>query len=106
MAFTEEEAKTKWCPFTRTANFSVDGAGISENRHPSGQLLEGCNCIGSACMAWRSEYWHDTREKELWHIARNERVNGGITGEVEWRLVNPDEPPPPKTGFCGMVHQP
>jgi len=36
---TEDEAKTKWCPFVRAAG-PADPA--------SGYL-----CIGSACMAWR-----------------------------------------------------
>lgn len=106
MAFTEEEARERWCPFARCERSDTRGGSFNRDRDAIWPLPRGAMCLGSACMAWRSEYWHDTREKELWHIARNERVNGGITGEVEWRLVNPDEPPPPKTGFCGMVHQP
>ena len=52
---TEEEAKTKWCPFVRVlasidigpnpvaiTSFNVDNKG---SRHGE--------CIGSACMAWR-----------------------------------------------------
>ena len=38
---TEEEAKTKWCPFAR------NGGEAGCNR------LQSTECLGSACMAWR-----------------------------------------------------
>lgn len=44
---TEEEAKTKWCPFSRfystTGAFNRSGDGIDR----------ASKCIGSGCMAWR-----------------------------------------------------
>ena len=54
---TEDEAKTKWCPFVRYAIVSKyvvssganrlgDDVGYHENASQ-------CRCIGSACMAWR-----------------------------------------------------
>lgn len=48
MILTEEQTKTKWCPFARGSK----GA----NRADAGDttLLYG-NCIASVCMAWR---WH------------------------------------------------
>ncbi len=62
---TEEEAKTKWCPFARVhqrTSFDVGAWETNSNRwaddeaaHPDdmqGTQL-GSNCIGSACMAWR-----------------------------------------------------
>lgn len=39
---TEEEAKTKWCPYVST-----------DNRGPYRQNDTYMRCIGSACMAWR-----------------------------------------------------
>lgn len=62
---TEDEAKTKWCPFARMLShiYSQDGAGrtfeggYSYNRSPDhgeGYLPTGAKCIGSACMAWRA----------------------------------------------------
>jgi hypothetical protein len=44
---TEEQAKTKWCPFTRVGE---QASGAAENR-PDGSF----NCIASNCMAWRWE---------------------------------------------------
>lgn len=44
---TEEEAKTKWCPFVRLGETAI---GSTYNRcGPEASLY----CIGSACMAWR-----------------------------------------------------
>jgi hypothetical protein len=57
---TEEEAKTKWCPFARTMGIDGDVIMPAANRvfmfngdnkltfpHP-----EMCACIASKCMAW------------------------------------------------------
>lgn len=58
---TEDEAKTKWCPFVRVYSVA-DGEHPSApngswNRHQADGLSE-TRCIGSACMAWR---WRETR---------------------------------------------
>lgn len=45
---TEEEAKTKWCPFARPVAWGGGNRG-----HVSGADIEDAQCIGSACMAWR-----------------------------------------------------
>jgi len=64
---TEDEAQTKWCPFSRLLShtFSNDGqgrtysGGYSYNRSPDPNevnapyLPHGATCIGSGCMAWR-----------------------------------------------------
>jgi len=59
---TEDEAKTKWCPFSRlvtTEEGSLavwSGAPAGYNRC-SGKADAVCNaalCIASACMAWRA----------------------------------------------------
>ena len=44
---TEDEAKTKWCPFTRAWALNSGAT----NRRPG----ETHNCMGSGCMAWRLE---------------------------------------------------
>ncbi len=64
---TEEEAKTKWCPFVRMIAGKIADDGKSEHRDgttPFNRIVDGENgryayprvagcCIGSACMAWR-----------------------------------------------------
>lgn len=56
----EQEAKTKWCPFARTALnewASINRAGtvaIEANRGTD--VIEETRCIASGCMAWR---WTD-----------------------------------------------
>ena len=48
---TEDEAKTKWCPFVQIAGAgSVDGVWFEDNRPDTQETM---NCIGSTCMAWR-----------------------------------------------------
>lgn len=51
---TEDEAKTKWCPFVRAA--SPDGA-AAWNRSSfityEHEARQATRCIASACMAWR-----------------------------------------------------
>lgn len=59
---TEDEAKTKWCPFVRTANATVRPASeewpgifmgtIAVNRS-SPDAATPAPCIASECMAWR-----------------------------------------------------
>jgi hypothetical protein len=51
---TEEEAKTKWCPFARTPIY-IDIAAASTNRNLKGGALPSSSCIGSSCMSWRWE---------------------------------------------------
>jgi hypothetical protein len=61
---TEEEAKTKWCPFARPVvareqdgKVHIDAASPVHNRYSMdvGQfkIPSGATCAGSACMAWR-----------------------------------------------------
>ena len=62
---TEEEAKTKWCPFARVEMYVRGVVGRGCNRivtddHDLNEKIQvaingtgGTKCIGSACMAWR-----------------------------------------------------
>lgn len=59
---TEEDAKTKWCPFSRVhATHQGNSQGPAANRltrlNDDGSILvagwsNDANCVGSACMAW------------------------------------------------------
>lgn len=64
---TEDEARTKWCPFSRVVFGYKDGTTQTFNRFvaPIGdeetdKIVEairqspGARCIGSECMAWRT----------------------------------------------------
>jgi len=46
---TEENAKTKWCPYTRFHVVPDQGIWVYSNRN-NGELTS--NCIASACMLW------------------------------------------------------
>lgn len=64
MIYTEDEAKTKWCPFVRMAVPSVS-SGINRIYQAFKEWADGydrnymedqennCKCIGAECMAWR-----------------------------------------------------
>lgn len=62
---TEEEAKTKWCPFVRRTY-----SGIPVNRvADTAEFMDSCPCIASACMAWRwrRRYADDAKEAKISH---------------------------------------
>lgn len=59
---TEDEAKTKWCPFARNLGTltkpvhgveAVIASGTQNRGYQMGGALRNCLCIGSACMAFR-----------------------------------------------------
>lgn len=64
--YTEEQARSKWCPFSRTLDTDVHplhgAVGASVNREPGDYDRHGNEtvvtsgrhrCIASECMAWR-----------------------------------------------------
>jgi hypothetical protein len=88
---TEDEAKTRWCPFARTLDWTVACGGdepellaAAVNRGPHGPQPEAL-CIGSACMAWRwaLEYYRDP----------------GATDPTKYR-------PSAADGYCGLAGVP
>ncbi len=68
---TEDEAKTKWCPFARE-RFEVHDLGqiaITALNRLDDEGCEGLSrCIGSECMAWR---WRMVIETMPMPIGRN-----------------------------------
>lgn len=111
---TEDEAKTRWCPFARerAAQGMPDGGG---NRTPYGSADDGpveddyireqamaFPRIGSACMAWR---WDGI---EVLQLTPDEtpKGHGWIAGEMwkdgryrRWERRDPD-------GYCGLAGKP
>ncbi len=52
---TEDEAKTKWCPFARVGSPAVHDAAVMNRMvsEDSALVADLAPCVGSACMAWR-----------------------------------------------------
>ena len=52
---TEDDAKTKWCPFTRTTQITEYAGAVAVNRlvERDGRKAAPTVCIASGCMAWR-----------------------------------------------------
>lgn len=87
---TEDEAKTKWCPFAKPSETSA-------LRYVDASRPQHSLCIGSACMAWR---WLPP----LWEF----RSYGGGT-YTEPKEVNGygvEGTPLPREGFCGFAGPP
>ena len=90
---TEDEARTKWCPFVQRSisiNDQHPDAGAStDNRTGPNQ-----NCIASACMAWRVSETVDEQEN---HFVRQNNT----------RLARQqDALPMPEfkdQGYCGLA---
>lgn len=107
--WTEEEAKTKWCPFAKADDY--DGGGYSTSsskpasRHGRGMAFNEYgafpfgNCIGSRCMAWR---WTDPAYKlEPLMTVEEARELGARDGDAPpCREV----PTPNRRGRCGLAH--
>lgn len=58
---TEEEAKTKWCPFANVVVANDIPGYPAVNRTTMGSADSSCLCIASACAAWRWDYPPDNR---------------------------------------------
>lgn len=87
---TEDEAKTKWCPFSAVVSGYVDsvgrvnphGLGHTHNRIRTGNpevpvTSPEMNCLGSGCMMWAAEKKYTPKFNE-----RGEDIGGayGDTG--------------------------
>jgi hypothetical protein len=74
---TEDEAKTKWCPFTRS-NVGGD-AGNRPMTFGNGGLNPERSCIGSACMAWRSTgFYAEINDTSIDDLELTIRVRGAL----------------------------
>ena len=84
---TEQEAKTKWCPFAQVTDRREVA---SYNRLPMKDFEmptpKSARCIGSACMAWRKD------------------MSAGVTEWVKGDLAQTVKPI--YGGFCGIAGKP
>lgn len=84
-SYTEEEAKSKWCPFARSWDTIVSeqdsvARPVTINRYSWG-LPDGTKCLGSGCMAWSREF------RTLYRLGDSGSVEHEDTGK----------------GYCGLV---
>jgi len=87
---TEEEAKTKWCPFARCDHNATNRA----NPGPNADMTAGwAPCIASACMAWRKRtvlIVRMTGERAIPGVAAQGTTEERYSGE----------------GYCGLAGAP
>lgn len=81
---TEDEAKTKWCPFVRFHGTPSDDC--VPNR--SGSFSDTTRCLGSECMAWR--------EKKVWQ-APEVRTSKNPAEDAVLVVIG---------GYCGLAGEP
>lgn len=82
---TEDEAKTKWCPFARIHDGDPP---VSVNRpEPYADVPK---CLGSFCMAWRKTGVAKVENR------RGQMVDRDIDGTGRWHYE----------GFCGLAGKP
>lgn len=77
---TEDEAGQKWCPFARLGVYAGPSA-VAINRHPLAEIMDGCTCMTSDCMAWRWEGATPSRQRAT-HVAEIH----------DWTQANPMPP--------------
>lgn len=93
LSMTEEEARKKWCPFARTGAFTDQDQmmAVTVNRDPRDEVMDGCRCIASECMAWR---WHGYAGEEI-----------ALDRDHPFRKFPRDEHDQ-RYGYCGLAGRP
>ena len=88
---TEEEAKTKWCPYARGIAAVIGSDGTQDVLTPPHnrvgikgtaevRLTPMHMCIGSACMAWRWDDWEFFSEGKMKAIEADPSLQEGFCG--------------------------
>ena len=99
---TEDEAKTKWCPFVRAHSEAGSYNRASTKQSEDGVEDWGHNkCVASSCMAWRGV------PQVLGRVRVRVKGDGGSTivslaaaKKFNWQII-PDD-----TGYCGLAGAP
>lgn len=107
---TEDEAKEKWCPFSRVLahTYAQDGkgrmfeGGYSSNRGPDREPEDGSLCIGAACMAWR---WSEEKRTAAFLQATVEhmKATGDNFNKATQEVVKRRDEFKHTEGFCGLA---
>lgn len=111
MMHTEDEARTKWCPFARVVGQDMNGEREYEGNRvylaPDDTSLDdilghfSAKCAGSACMAWRPIMTYETVIGE-----RDKKPEGD---GWDWDTFSDDRwerPVPTGKGYCGLAGRP
>lgn len=97
---TEEEAKTKWCPFVRiTTGNEQYHACNNRSEVSSRDAVLGTLCIGSDCMAWRVRHMSQTQREAM---VRDQMRLGQSRYDALVSVNDFDVP----DGFCGLAGAP
>lgn len=114
---TEDEAKTKWCPFARVgtstaAGFAFNREARSEASAKNDLLPTPAMCIASRCMAWRVHLQAIRREATDRHaeaqmaaVARERKQELRIE-RGNWPGSGYDTLVVDAVGYCGMARWP
>jgi hypothetical protein len=90
---TEQEAKTKWCPFVRAPHLGTAGINRQVDEQPTPQA----RCIGSACMGWRWAGAWDANHGGFLNDSTDIRER-----TVAGRLMEHEK----AVGYCGLAGKP
>lgn len=110
---TEDEAKTKWCPFVRLMTAGGrDNSGnptcpqpqttfnrIGINADPKPWIDDRSRCIGSDCMAWRPVMGGSAKNIATGVVRTLD--NGGF-----YNVRDEEYTPHPVGGYCGLAGKP
>lgn len=102
---TEQDAKTKWCPFARALYTDNNSYAGSSNRNPDGGITGADRCIGSACAVWQwvlaADRFRSSIPRDGWEHQSAEDSGEGrdmwLEPEAEWKAR--------RTGYCGRAQR-
>lgn len=93
---TEDEAKTKWCPFSRVVHRDEDDqASWNRLEEVEDSYPLGASCIASQCMAWR---W-------VQRITNQADLDNSFMWSVGGKRPQPQFEDT-EHGFCGLAGKP
>lgn len=110
---TEDEAKTKWCPFVREVGVAANGKQYTAgNRHIDFKSNAtygnpvGCRCIASECMAWRTDPMYRDRYMVTFNSKPEEEWHWNPTGHKGYESAKVRILRDASFGYCGLAGKP